>query len=147
MKKSEGLRFILIILSFAAAISTCVSADAKNNLESQPGSSKMNEGSPLDWEGRYAGRIPAADGPGIDVLITLGSDQTFSLVYNYVGREDSFTGMGSFDWDETGNIIILKNSRFPLYYKVGKDHLRHLDIEGNEITGNLAQMYVLKKAE
>ena len=132
MKKNTCFCIILILLSFAAALSTCVLASTRNS---------------LNWEGRYAGRIPAADCPGIDVQITLRSDKTFSLIYDYVDRDGFTSNMGEFEWDVTGNVIILKNTHFPSYYRVEKDRLRQLDMEGNEITGNLAQMYVLNKVK
>ena len=139
MYKNNVFHFILIALLLTAAISACVStksADMSHNARDS-----------LDWEGRYAGRIPSASGSGIDVQITLRSDQTFSMVYDYVDRQGFYTGMGTFDWDETGNVIILKHPDFPPYYRVEKDRLLHLDLEGKIITGNLADMYVLKKVE
>ena len=147
MNKNTGFRKIFIILSLTASLSACESAGVKNNQEPQPGSSKINESFPLGWEGRYAGILPAADCPGINVQITLHSDQTFSLVYDYIDREVFFTETGAFELDEDGNVIILKASKYPSYYRLEKDRLRQLDILGNEITGNLAEMFVLKKAE
>ena len=132
MNKNAGFSIIFIILSFTAALSTCVSANAKYN---------------LDWEGRYAGRIPSASGSGINVQITLHSDQTFSLIYNYIDRDFYTTSSGSFDWDVTGNIIAFRDSDYPPYYRVERGYLRQLDLDGNEISGNLAGMYMLKKSE
>jgi len=139
MLKKNIFHFALMVLFFTAAMSACVStrlADMSHNSRDS-----------LDWEGRYTGRIPSASGSGIDVQITLRSDLTFSLVYDYVDRQGFWTGMGTFSWDETGNIIILKHPDLPPYYKVEEGRLRQLDLEGNIITGNLADMYVLKKVE
>jgi uncharacterized lipoprotein NlpE involved in copper resistance len=139
MFKNNVFHFILIVLLLTAAISACVST--------QPTDMSHNAKDSLDWEGRYAGRIPSASGSGIDVQITLRSDLTFSMVYDYVDREGSFTENGTFIWDETGNVIILNHPSFPPYYRVEKDQLRQLDLERNEITGNLADMYVLRKVK
>ena len=93
----------------------------------------------------YAGVIPAADGPGINVLIILNSDNTFELTYDYIDRDDVVSISGDFTWDETGTIVDLGTSDYPPFYRVAEDHLLQLDLEGNEITGDLAEMYILMK--
>jgi len=104
----------------------------------------------LDWAGSYAGTIPAADVEGIDVQLTLHADQSFTLVYNYIGEPASITTSGKFSWDKTGNIITLEGfnkKAFPVYYKVCQNYLLQLDLKGQEITGSLADQYVLRKTE
>jgi hypothetical protein len=38
-----------------------------------------------------------------------------------------------------------RGNGFPPYYKLGENTLTHLDLDGNVITGDLADDYVLKK--
>jgi uncharacterized lipoprotein NlpE involved in copper resistance len=100
----------------------------------------------VDWEGVYAGIIPAADGPGIDVHIALNFDETFELHYEYLDKPGhGFTAKGAFSWDDTGNFITLDIRGVPPYYKVGENLLIQLDMEGRTITGKLADNYVLRK--
>jgi uncharacterized lipoprotein NlpE involved in copper resistance len=102
----------------------------------------------LNWQGTYTGVTPCADCEGIKVQITL-SDSTYQASYLYIGHEeDGATQIsGKFSWDSTDGAIILENTVFPPYYKVGENRLIQLDMEGNPITGELADMYVLTKTE
>jgi uncharacterized lipoprotein NlpE involved in copper resistance len=100
----------------------------------------------LDWEGVYRGIIPSASGSGIDVCMKLNKDNTYELTYDYIDRPDSsFTFTGSFKWDDTGSVIITEIADGPSFYKVGENKLIQLDMEGNLITGNFADDYVLTK--
>jgi uncharacterized lipoprotein NlpE involved in copper resistance len=106
-----------------------------NTTETKPG-----------WPGLYTGIIPAADGPGIDVQLTLNNNSTFVLQYRYIDRGDSvYNVRGTFTWDETGEIAILDIINTPPYYKLEGNRLIQLDMQGNRITGNLADHYVLEK--
>ena len=111
--------------------------------------SAHNSRNSLDWQGTYTGMIPAASAPGIDIRMTLNADETFQLRYEYVDRANStYNEAGSFTWDKTGNNITLdtKDTDGGLrYYKVGENTLTVLDIKGNVITGDLADLYILKK--
>jgi uncharacterized lipoprotein NlpE involved in copper resistance len=100
----------------------------------------------LDWQGTYKGILPCASCEGIETEITLNNDLTFLIKTNYLGkgRQESFEQKGSFDWDESGSIIILQDLKSkPNQYKVGENTLTQLDLEGNRITGELADKYVL----
>jgi uncharacterized lipoprotein NlpE involved in copper resistance len=100
----------------------------------------------LSWPGTYTGIIPAADGPGIEVQLTLNSDRTFALQYRYVDRGDSvFFHEGTFAWDNTGWIIILDIENIPPYYQAAENRLIQLDMQGNRVIGDLADLYILEK--
>jgi hypothetical protein len=100
----------------------------------------------MSWPGLYAGVIPAADGPGIEVQLTLNYDRTFILQYHYIDRGDNiFLYEGTFIWDKTGRIVILDIENISPYYMVAADSLIQLDLQGNIITGLLADNYILKK--
>jgi len=131
--KNPLFLIILLSISLGACSSTGSAKTADNSRTS------------LDWAGVYAGTIPAADGPGINVQITLRADESYSLVYNYVERQNNASENGTFSWNEAGNTITLKNTTFPPYYRVGEKHLLQLDMKGNVIKGKLADLYVLKK--
>jgi uncharacterized lipoprotein NlpE involved in copper resistance len=101
----------------------------------------------LSWPGVYTGVTPAADGPGIEVQLTVNYDRTFSLQYRYIDRSDAvFSHEGTFTWDKTGSIIILDIENYPSYYRAAAGKLIQLDMQGQQITGNLADHYILEKS-
>jgi uncharacterized lipoprotein NlpE involved in copper resistance len=128
---------LLLIILLSIGLGACSSTTPAKMVD--------NSKTGLDWAGVYAGTIPAADGPGINVQITLRSDESYSIVYNYIDRQNNATETGTFSWDKAGSIITLKNTTFPPYYKVGENNLLQLDMKGKIITGNNADLYVLKK--
>lgn len=101
----------------------------------------------LDWNGTYKGVLPCADCEGIQTELTLNQDMTFVLKTNYMGKDTKFPeDKGTFKWDSTGSkveLIGLKDQ--PNTYFVGENKLIQLDMEGKEITGTLADKYILKK--
>ena len=105
-----------------------------------------NSRNSLDWAGTYAGLIPSAGCMGIEVRLTLNGDSTYVLLYHYVGRENpEYRTTGSFTWDKAGSVVNLDLRSGPNFYQVGENMLRQLDLEGKVITGDLAEMYVLRK--
>ncbi|WHT39131.1 MULTISPECIES: copper resistance protein NlpE [Myroides] len=106
-----------------------------------------NSKTSLDWAGTYKGTIPCADCPGIDETIVLNEDGTFKLVDHYQDRKDGhFEEEGKYEWDTTGNKITLTlKDGSKKQAAVHEGSLLLLDQEGNEITGNLAENYRLKK--
>lgn len=99
----------------------------------------------LDYKGTYAGHIPSASGEGILVSITL-SDSTYVKKTEYVNKKNSASEeKGTYTWNSAGNTITLAGSEKPNQYFVGENTLSQLDMNGNAITGELADMYILKK--
>jgi heat shock protein HslJ len=106
-----------------------------------------NSENSVDWEGIYTGVIPCADCPGIQVQITLLQDNTYKMNYLYQER-NSFekTYEGSFQWSKDGGSITLDDAD-KTSFTVGVDHIIQLDAEGNRITGELAESYILTKVD
>ncbi len=102
----------------------------------------------LDWAGTYTGVLPCADCPGIKTTLTLNNDNTYSLKMDYLERKSSFKEEGEFKWNTTGSKITLypkeKNSA-STSYQVGENKLFQLDGDGNRITGELADKFILTK--
>jgi len=145
--------FVLSIICLLTGLSACKS---KNKGQVNPNANLQvatvdNSKNSLDWAGAYSGIIPCADCPGIEVQIILNSDNTFKMTQKYQGKKNSvYSFSGTFRWNSGGNIVILnglEKDRFPNQYLVGENTLRQLDMEGNVINGNLAQNYILNKAE
>ena len=99
----------------------------------------------LDWAGAYRGILPCADCEGIETVVVLADDETFSTQRRYLGKgEEVFTTRGSFDWNAAGNTVILAGDP-PTRYFVGENRIWHLALDGSRITGALAENYVLDK--
>ena len=133
MEKKFQMLLILLLVFF---ISSCASMDNRG------GQGVIQD----DWAGVYRGMIPAADGPGIDVILILRSAGTYILIYNYVDRgAEDFIFAGSLSLNVNTNIITLNIDNFPPHYEAGRGILTQLDLAGRRITGELAGNYILRK--
>ncbi len=101
----------------------------------------------LDWTGTYRGILPCADCEGIETTLIINSDSSFQLIRKYIGKKsDSTEIFGTFVWNNEGNTIILNNIiNTPNKYFVKEGGVVQLDMEGNFISGDLADKYYLKK--
>lgn len=100
----------------------------------------------IDYTGTYKGILPCADCEGIETEITLNKDSTFVEKIKYQGgkgNKNTFEQRGTYISKAAGTIML--NGPEPWAYSVGVGSLTRLDIEGNKITGDLAERYVLKK--
>lgn len=107
-----------------------------------------NSRNALDWAGVYEGTLPCADCEGIKTVIELKDDNTYTTSQTYLkGSENTeeFNSKGSFNWDDSGSNITLKDGEETFKYKVGENQLLMLDSEGNMVDGKLSDLYILKK--
>ena len=101
----------------------------------------------LEYQGIYKGTIPAADGPGINITLSLNPDMTYKMVSLYQGEKDhTFTDTGKYS--VKGNIITLDvKDQGSLYLKAEDGQLRMLDDEQQVITGPLENNYILMSVD
>lgn len=102
----------------------------------------------LDWDGNYKGIVPCADCEGIETTLVLGKELTYTLKTKYLGKSDAkvFEEKGKFSWDKSGQIITLNGIKdAPNKYFVGENKIIQLDMNGKKITGEQADLYILKK--
>ena len=103
----------------------------------------------VDWAGTYFATLPCGRCEGIEMWVTLNPDSTFALRTNYLGLNDAleeeFTG--KFSWDQSGAIVTLDGLKgiYPGKFKVGENRIWYLDADGNQMTGDLADQYILNK--
>lgn len=102
----------------------------------------------LNWQGSYYGTLPCADCEGIATKLTLNEDLSYILtkVWKKNNNALSDTLKGKFTWQ--GNNIKLEgitDKSGADTFKVEENRLRQLDMEGNEITSELAAHYILSK--
>lgn len=146
----------IIISTFAIAL--LISCKTNSSSDSQPTNDSItietavvavidehNAQNSLDYMGTYKGVLPTASGEGMEVTITL-SDNTYTKSTVYIGKDAKpFEEKGSYSWNENGNTITLDNLEKPNQYLVQEGKLVQLDVEGNKITGDLADKYTLKQ--
>jgi heat shock protein HslJ len=103
----------------------------------------------LDWEGQYQSTLPCADCEGIATTIFLFKDAKYIKTTRYLGKSgEELVEKGTFKWDKTGSHIFLSNTESgPNQYLVGENQLFQLDIDGNRITGDLADSYRFRKMD
>jgi uncharacterized lipoprotein NlpE involved in copper resistance len=140
--------FVVSIASLVLSLGACGSKnDSKNQEATVVTDAAHNSQNSLNWDGVYTGTIPCADCEGIQVQITLNLDETYQMTYHYIAKDEAtYDYTGTFKWNDDGSIITLDNSEVPRFYKVGENKLTQLDMEGNEITGGLADNYILTKS-
>ncbi|MDR1161755.1 MAG: copper resistance protein NlpE [Tannerellaceae bacterium] len=143
------MKKIYLLLGIAILIASCNtksgSTKEENAVEEEEiiGDTSMNA---LDVDGVYVGILPTASGEGMEVVVTL-SGNTYKKTVTYVGKsEEPIETVGEFIWDDaSGPIITFVGEEAPNKYIIGEDKLISLDMDGEVITGDLADMYVLKK--
>lgn len=121
-----------------------VSGETTKKTEINDGHNAKNA---LDWVGTYAGMLPCVDCQGIETEIKLNNDETYSFSKKYEGNkkiEHSETN-GSFIWIDGSTIKLEDAEHKTVYYFVGENFLKQLDITGKEIKEASAEKYILKK--
>jgi len=101
----------------------------------------------LDYEGTYHGILPCADCEGIETFLEITYEKTFVKKTRYLGKDDEsfFVSEGEYTWHENGFVITLEGEDPPNQYFVSENYLVHLDEQGERITGELAEKYILEK--
>lgn len=147
MRNSFILLFIAIMSLYSCGkkAQEKASVDEFSAIAEKTSDTQHNASNSLDYKGTYDGTIPSASGQGMDVIITL-SDNTYTKKVTYIGKKDgAFEEKGTYSWNEQGNTITLNGSSAPNKYFVGENTLTQLDMDGKKITGDLADMYILRK--
>jgi len=141
------MKLLLLACLFGLTACAASQSDSRTPTTVVPADPAHNSRNSLDWAGRYAAVLPCADCEGIDTVVTLRMDGTFTRQSRYLGKSDRvFTDTGSFEWDASGSAVTLLTKQGAAQaYKVGENQLIHLDQSGRPVTGALAPHYVLLK--
>lgn len=133
------------ITLLSTAFSLAILAFAGCKTIKTPAVTGDNSMTSLDWSGTYSGTLPCADCDGIETLVQLNPDKTYTLKRKYLGKsEEVYSGSETFSWNKEGSRITLSGEK-PGIYQVGENKLVQLDEDGNKITGQLAEKYLLMK--
>lgn len=140
---------IAIMASCNEAANNGAGQDSLASSETTTPPDMHNAQNSLDVEGSYVGTLPCADCEGIKTTITLKSDSSYTKTEEYLGQKGAtFNDQGKWFFLADGNTIELNNGKdTPWKFKVGENKLIQLDTEGNEITGALADHYILQKQQ
>lgn len=138
---------VVVILFFAVSHYTRKPADqdAEKGTTSETTVTENAENS-NEWVGTYRGFLPCASCEGILTTVVLKEDNTFQKHDVYLGEKDGmFNEEGSFAVEEDGTKIVLTQNDEKISYRLGDGVITMLDSDGNENTGEFAEMYKLKK--
>ena len=135
-----------ILIAVAISVISCKSSNKTSNFVTSSAHNTMNS---TDWFGTYKGIIPCGDCEGIETVIKLKKELTYTLLTKYKGKsEEVITKKGSFAWNKDGTVISLESdNNSSLKFKVEENRLLQLDMKGNKISGNLAKHYILSKVD
>jgi copper homeostasis protein (lipoprotein) len=143
------LLFSVFIISILFA---CQQKNTDKNVSEQDSLNKQvidhhNARTSLDYVGVYRGILPCADCPGIETILYLNENDTYTLSTKYLERGVKvFENKGNYTWNKEGNTITLSNiTSGPNMYFVGENTLTQLDMDGNKITGEIQDAFVLTK--
>ena len=148
------MKKLFLLLTSAIFLFACNSTDKTSGTANEPVVQDVdhvqiddhNSRNALDWQGMYNGVLPCADCEGIRMTLAL-QDGKYKMARTYLGRDvSSMHSEGDFTWSDDGSTITLVGVEDgPTQYKVGENRLIQFDMEGNPITGPLADSYVLTK--
>ena len=139
--------FLFLLLAGVIAVS-CNSNSANKTNTSERKSGVVYDGhnaqNALDYKGEYKGILPCADCEGIETTLTL-KDKDYVLKTKYIGKGDQeFEQKGTYTWKNGSTIMLDGMTGGPSQYFVGENFVKQLDMQGNEITGTLADNYILR---
>jgi uncharacterized lipoprotein NlpE involved in copper resistance len=145
---SRKIVFVLSVACLFFVLNACLSKSGSSSQQTQA-TTEVNSKTGLDREGTYSGIIPCADCTGIETKISLKGNNAYQISWKYLEKDDEvYVNEGTFVWNPTDSIITLGNmdaDKYPTMYKVGENYLLQLDLNGDVITGEMADKYILRK--
>lgn len=146
--KNIIMMFAVLFISFTACVNQKETKTATDNADSTAIVVDKTPQTAIDWAGTYKGTVPCADCEGIETTITLKNDLTYEKVENYISEKkgNTFNTKGRFEWKDDGaTIALISEDGTSSLYKVAEGTLTMLDADGNEATGETANLYILTK--
>jgi len=130
----------LFILAFALSFSSCASWKTVNSIET----TGKNPAAPA---GIYKGTLPCADCEGMEVKLFLKEDGSYLKATRYLGKEEKeFPEAGTYTVNRRGTSLTLTPVAGAVQlFRPEEGNLIQLDQEGQRLTGDQADRYILKK--
>ncbi len=99
-----------------------------------------------DWDGAYLGVVPCPNCEGIQTMIKLNKDNTYTIQTKYLGKgTDILEDKGKIYWNSDGFNLLLLNGSDSSFIKLSLNQITLLDAEGKVVSGEYASFYNLKK--
>src|SRR5688572_20487212 len=100
----------------------------------------------LGYAGTYSGYVPCADCDGIVTYLVLKPDMTYRLEETYAGKSDTAKRYNGTWVRDNKKVVLDDRGSVRTSYLSEDNKLIQLDNEGNRITGNLGNKYMLTKS-
>jgi uncharacterized membrane protein len=139
----------IVLLSSASLLFACNNAA---NTETASKDSATTQAPVVDsvalkTAGIYGGYVPCADCAGIITFLSLNADMTYKLEETYHKKDEKVFRTASTWKMENGKVVLYDNDKVKLSFLPEGNKLWQLDHEGNRISGNLGDKYVLNKQD
>lgn len=136
-------KILIAVFSFLSILG-CKTVEEENREGNTSSSTLAGEGqlihnsrNSLDWNGTYTGVLPCMDCPGIETLLVINEDLTYTLEQKKIETAENesteFKTTGNFSWNEQGNIISVGTLEGELELKVEELFLVPVDPNGFEV--------------
>jgi uncharacterized membrane protein len=144
------MKKLATILSFYSLLLCACNNSANNKItkdDSAKAKSVVIDSFALKATGIYGGYVPCADCEGIITYLLLKPDMTYRLEETYYKKDEKVYPTNG-NWKmENGKIILYDNNEVRVSFLPDGNKLWQLDSEGNRISGNLGDKYVLNRQE
>ena len=137
---------ILLMSSLVLGASAAMAAGGANSAKA---SSAHNARNSLDWSGLYVGTLPCASCPGYYTELKLNPKRSYRIseTAEDKGEFSTWVHRGRFAWNAGGNSIRMGQGSEQRQYLVRENALEQLALDGSRVTGDLAPLYRLEKAD
>lgn len=139
------IKHLGFLVFFLYALSIPVFAETDADATAQHAQKNIN------ISGLYLGFYPCDDCQGIRTTLALNKNDTYVYITQYIGKSDrEFVEKGKFTIGDNGDKIILtprKGSTTEQQFLIDDDVLIKLDEDGNRITKDNADRYILKRKD
>ncbi|MCE2740295.1 MAG: copper resistance protein NlpE N-terminal domain-containing protein [Sphingobacteriales bacterium] len=135
----------LLLLSLSLIVLNPIFAQKKKD-KKNPWLSTAPATAVKDWDGAYLGVVPCPNCEGIQTMIKLNKDNTYTIQTKYLGKgTDILEDKGKIYWNSDGFNLLLLNGSDSSFIKLSLNQITLLDAEGKVVSGEYASFYNLKK--
>jgi uncharacterized membrane protein len=144
MKKLIGIAGFYSLLLFACDNTGKNNINTRDSLAVKPA---VVDSAALKTEGIYGGFIPCSDCRGITTYLLLKPDMTYRIEETHYQKGDTLI-RASGNWKiDNGKIYLYQNNKEKLTFLADEERLWQLDAQGNRISGNMGNKFVLNKQQ
>lgn len=144
------MKKVLLLTAISAVLLSCTNNTKKTEEPVKDQTEVVDQHTPknsLDYKGTYKGVLPCADCDSIVVTLKLDDSNYERTSVSFKNKKEvKIDEKGSYVWNDKEDVIILDGVKdSPNKYFVTENQLIQLDMSGEKISGDLADMYILKK--